>query len=118
MLRDDEYIKRPSPIILVTSLVLVLCWGNVSAQSQNQSPNKAPSQDNLRPPKPSVEVVDLSPRFIKFYETATAEKADPERRWQLWQQLYGFAAVPPTPEGKVMARTLLDKAWSQYPKVM
>ncbi len=118
MVRDDECIKQRSLIILVSSLVLVLCWVSVSAQAQTESPNKASSQDNSRAPKLSVEVVDLTPRFIKFYETATAEKADPERRWQLWQQLYGFAAVPPTPEGKAMARTLLDKAWSQYPKVM
>ena len=110
--------KQQSLIILVTSLVLVLFSGSASAQTQNRSLNEAADLKSSRAPALSVEVVDLTPRFIKFYETATAEKADPERRWQLWQQLYGFAAVPPTPEGKAMARTLLDQAWSQYPEVM
>ena len=64
----------------------------------------------------SVEVVDLTPNFLRFYDAALAENAGPDRRWQLWQQFYGFAAVPPTPEGKTLARSLLDKAWSRYPK--
>src|SRR3712207_6375486 len=110
--------KQQSLIVLVTSITWVLFLDSASAQTQNRSLNEASAQKSSRAPALSVEVVDLTPRFIKFYETAIAEKADPQRRWQLWQQLYGFAAVPPTPEGKTMARTLLDKAWSQYPKVM
>ena len=110
--------KQQSLIILVTWLSLVLFSSSASAQTQNRSLNAATDLKSSRGPALSVEVVDLTPRFFKFYETATAEKADPEQRWQLWQKLYGFAAVPPTPEGKTMARTLLDKAWSQYPKVI
>ncbi|HLK59493.1 MAG TPA: amidohydrolase family protein [Chthonomonadaceae bacterium] len=64
----------------------------------------------------SYEVQDLTPKFLKFY--AAAQGASPERRWQLWQDLYGFAAVPPIPEGKVMARKLLDEAWPKYPDVL
>lgn len=66
----------------------------------------------------TLEVVDLTPRFLDFYSAAAAERADPERRWQLWQERYGFAAVPPTPEGRALARRLLDGAWDRYPEVM
>jgi len=65
-----------------------------------------------------LEVVDLTPRFLDFYEAAAGERAGPERRWQLWQERYGFAAVPPTPEGRELARRLLDQAWDRYPEVM
>ncbi|MBE3591321.1 MAG: hypothetical protein IMW98_11025 [Firmicutes bacterium] len=65
-----------------------------------------------------LELVDLTPRFLDFYDAARAERAGPERRWQLWQERYGFAAVPPTPEGQELARRLLDEAWDRYPLVM
>lgn len=35
-------------------------------------------------------------------------------RFALWQEHYGFAAVPPGPRGKAMARKLLDEGWPQY----
>lgn len=66
----------------------------------------------------SVEIVDLTPKFLKFYETAVNEKADPNRRWQLWQEHYNFAAVPPIPERREMARKILDKAWPEYAKAI
>lgn len=110
--------KLQSLIFPVTSIIWTLFLGSASAPPHNRSLYEAAALKSSRAPALSVEVVDLTPRFIKFYETAAAEKADPERRWQLWQQLYGFAAVPPTPEGKTLARTLLDKAWPQYPQVM
>ena len=67
---------------------------------------------------PRLEVVDLGPRFLQFHEKAAAENADPERRWQLWREHYGFAAVPPTPEGEGIARRLLDQAWERYPEIL
>jgi hypothetical protein len=82
------------------------------AQAKQVSGNN-PSQELV-----SLEVKDLTPKFLNFYDAAVAEKADPERRWQLWQQYYGFAAVPPTPQGQVMARKMLDEAWPNYPKVI
>lgn len=66
----------------------------------------------------NLEIRDLTPKFLDFYEAALREQADPERRWQLWQERYGFAAVPPTPEGQSIARRLLDEAWPKYPTVM
>lgn len=61
-----------------------------------------------------VEFTDLTPRFLEFYDSAMAVGAEPDRRWALWQHLYGFAAVPPTPAGRERARELLDAAWDRY----
>jgi hypothetical protein len=61
-----------------------------------------------------VRVVDLTPRFLAFYEAALAEEAEPDRRFELWQEHYGFAATPPTAEGRRMQRRLLDEAWPRY----
>lgn len=65
-------------------------------------------------PKPVLTIEDLTPKFLRFYQTAIQERADPNRRWELWKQLYGFAAVPPTPQGDQMARKILDNAWPRY----
>ena len=58
------------------------------------------------------DLLDLTPKFQTFF--ALAGPADPDTRWQLWQQHYAFAAVPPTPEGQGIARRLLDAAWEKY----
>ncbi|MBP2018497.1 hypothetical protein J2Z79_001908 [Symbiobacterium terraclitae] len=64
----------------------------------------------------TLRMVDLSPRFLKFYELA--ESADPETRWRLWLEHYNIAAVPPTEEGRALARSLLEQNWHRYPEVM
>lgn len=69
-------------------------------------------------PPITVTVDDLTPKFLKFYDAAKKENASPDRRWELWKELYDFAAVPPTPEGQKIARDLLDKAWPRYPDVL
>lgn len=65
-----------------------------------------------------VNLIDLSPRFLDFHAAASAEGVDAERRWALWQQRYGFAAVSPTPEGQAMARRMLEQAWPRYEAVL
>jgi hypothetical protein len=70
------------------------------------------------PDSPAVSVVDLTPRFLAFYDSATAAHLDPDARWALWKRLDGFAAVPPTPFGDSLARRLLDSAWSRYPAAL
>jgi len=60
-----------------------------------------------------VEIIDYTPRFLAFYERAR-EVSDPAGRFALWQEHYGFAAVPPGPRGEAMARGLLDAGWSRY----
>ena len=77
------------------------------------TPHHAAAQSNV-----SVKVVDLTPKFVAFYEQALKENADSERRWALWEQLDNFAAVPPIAAGKQMARKLLDSAWARYPAAM
>ncbi len=67
-------------------------------------------------PAPTVHVTDLTPRFLTFFETAQGLDAD--ARFDVWRQTYGFAAVPPTPQGEAMARSLLDTAFERYPSVM
>ena len=61
----------------------------------------------------TLNVVDVSPRFLAFWEAARGE-ADADRRFALWQRHYGFAAVPPGPRGQAIARQLLDAAWPKY----
>lgn len=60
-----------------------------------------------------LHVVDVSPRFLAFYDAARDEP-NPDVRFALWQRHYGFAAVPPGPRGEAMARDLLDAAWPRY----
>jgi hypothetical protein len=65
-----------------------------------------------------VEVMDLTSRFLAFYDSARSRHADPDLRWELWRRLYHFAAVPPTPFGDSLARHLLDSAWTRYPAAL
>ncbi len=69
-------------------------------------------------PATEVRVVDLTPRFLAFYDAALEENADEARRWELWQEMYGFAALPPVPERDSLARQMLAGAWPRYPSVI
>ena len=60
----------------------------------------------------TVSLRDLSPRFLDFY--VAAQGLAPDARFAVWQDRYGFAAVPPTPKGEAVARRLLDAAWPRY----
>ena len=68
-------------------------------------------------PRVTLQVTDLSPKFLTFYDAAAAEP-DADRRWALWKQHYDFAALPPVPQRDSMARALLDDAWPRYPEVL
>ncbi|MCM3744991.1 hypothetical protein M3193_12645 [Sporosarcina luteola] len=59
-----------------------------------------------------IEVKNLVPKFLSFYEEAKSSDAD--ERWALWEEHYNFAAVPPGDEGRKMARALVEGAWDQY----
>lgn len=98
--------------ILACALALAATAAPVPAGAQAAAP--APAVQ----PQVSITVRDLTPKFLAFYAAAQKEHASPERRFELWKQMYGFAAVPPTPEGDRMARDLLDHAWDGYPAVM
>lgn len=62
----------------------------------------------------TVNVINLVPKFLSFYKAAIQQNLDEEKRWELWKDTYNFAAVPPTDEGREIARNLLDNAWTQY----
>lgn len=61
----------------------------------------------------TVEIDDQSPRFLAWYDAAKAAP-DANARWELWQKMYGEAAVPPTAQGREMAHRLVDSAWPRY----
>jgi hypothetical protein len=61
-----------------------------------------------------VELLNLVPKFLSFYEQANKPDIDDEKRWALWEEHYNFAAVPPGVEGRKIARNLLDQAWRSY----
>ena len=66
----------------------------------------------------SLEIKDLTPKFLEFYEAAQKDQPSADRRWQLWKEKYDFAAVPPTEEGDNIARRMLDEAWPRYASVL
>lgn len=87
-------------------VLLVASWFARVAAAASPSPTDEPVI--------SVEIKDLTPKFLAFYEAAEKEQASPDRRWELWKEMYDFAAVPPTEEGYKIARGLLDEAWPRY----
>lgn len=100
--------------VALLAFVLAAAPTAACAQSAKVAPVRfTRGDDALR-----VEVTDLSPRFLDFHAAASAPGVDDERRWQLWQERYGFAAVPPTAEGQQMARRLLEQAWPRYGEVL
>jgi hypothetical protein len=65
-----------------------------------------------------VTVVDLSRKFLVFFDSASKTPLDRDTRWALWQRLYGFAARPPGPFGDTLARRLFEGAWERYPAAL
>jgi len=65
----------------------------------------------------TVDIVDLSPRFLAWY-AAAKDAPDADTRFKLWKALYDFAAVPPTPQGDAIARRLVDGAWPRYAQAL
>lgn len=94
----------------VSGIVLFLASAVVPAAAAKLEPVRSELGDADH----KVRLVDLTPRFLDFYTAASAPDVDPEQRWSLWQERYGFAAVPPTPEGQKIARRLVEAAWPKY----
>lgn len=63
----------------------------------------------------TVQIEDLSPKFLDFYDAAVRSSASPDARWKLWKEKYDYAAVPPIPAGQQIAHDQLDAAWPNYP---
>lgn len=101
------------PTLLLATLMLCLPTAVASTRTDERVP--AARFEHIDGPL-KLTVFDVSPRFLDFY--AAARDADADTRWALWDRKYGFAAVPPTPEGRELARTLLDGAWARYPAAL
>lgn len=106
----------------VTTLAAVVLAVLGSGTASAQAPTAAPAQVETRRITQSVgeltvTLIDYSPRFLDFYALAKDEK-DADRRFELWKARYGFAAVPPGPQGEAIARQLLDGAWPKYPVIL
>jgi len=69
-------------------------------------------------PEHKLDIVDRTPKFKAFYDQAIAQALTSNARFGLWKKEYGYAAVPPGPEGEAMARKLLDSAWKKYPALL
>lgn len=70
------------------------------------------------PGKSGINVVDLTPRFLAFYEKAI-EVDSADERFLLWKEHYDFVALPPgLPDRNERARKMLDEAWPNYTDVM
>jgi imidazolonepropionase-like amidohydrolase len=98
---------------IVQCVVLTFGTVNINPLGAGMAEGHAPStgQASLR----TVQVVDLSQKFLDFYEAAVRTNATPDERWRLWKEKYDYAGVPPIPAGQQMAREQLDAAWTKYP---
>jgi hypothetical protein len=80
----------------------------------------APRQraQTLEHPSWVVMIEDISPKFIDFYDAASAPGVTPDQRWALWKSKYDFAAVPPIATRDKIAREQLEEAWPKYAAAM
>jgi hypothetical protein len=99
---------KNSRALFSAQLILFCAATGAIAQTHPDAPN----------PLFTVEVEDLSKKFLDFYDTALRTNATPDERWNLWKEKYDYAAVPPIPAGQQMAREQLDAAWPKYPAAL
>jgi hypothetical protein len=113
----------------VICVVLTLA-GTAGCASQQRSQNGTPTHrtdpsGNVANPyagssigRPHISVVDLSKKFLVFFDSASRTPLDRDARWAMWRRLYGFAARPPGPFGDTLARRLFEGAWDRYPAAL
>ena len=101
------WLRRLLLPLLAASLAISACR-SVTARPVNPT-SSASSQ---------IAIVDLTAKFLTFYDSASALPLSADDRIVLWRRLYGFAAVPPTPFGDTLARRQLDAAWDRYPPAL
>ena len=104
---------RANLVLFVLVSLATLCTEGAEQKSAIRVP--APHTEIVDGSR-TIEVVDLCPQFLDFYQAALG--ADPASRWKLWREKYGFAAVPPTPQGMELARKMLAAAWPRYAKIL
>lgn len=59
-----------------------------------------------------IEIVNLVPKFLNFFERANHEGVNESERWNLWKEHYNFAALPPGYDEQ--ARNQLNQTWERY----
>lgn len=60
-----------------------------------------------------IQLISLVDRFLSFYEE-TRQVTSLESQYAIWQDKYGFAAVPPGKEGEAIAFSFFQKAYPDY----
>ena len=66
----------------------------------------------------NIEIVNLVPKFLTFYEKQKLANGDTDLIFELWEEHYNFAALPPVEERREMARAMLEEAWAQYESII
>src|ERR1700760_3282923 len=102
---------------LLRTALAALAAVSLSAGAALAADKPAPLKSTLTDRALTVDVVDVSPQFLAWY-AAARDLPDADARFRLWQQIYGFAAVPPGPQGEAIARTLVDGAWPRYAEAL
>jgi Predicted Zn-dependent protease (DUF2268) len=130
MIRLVGRVRRTIRAAMCTALPLTVA---ASCTSHQRSPDGIPGAATPAPDRarnassPTVDravresnvtVVDLSRKFLVFFDSASKTPLDRDSRWALWQRLYGFAARPPGPFGDTLARRLFEGAWDRYPAAL
>jgi len=59
-----------------------------------------------------IEVVNLVPHFLTFFNHANHDDVNEPERWRLWKEYYNFAALPPGYDEQ--ARKILNQTWKKY----
>jgi hypothetical protein len=77
-----------------------------------------PRTHTRKHPSRVVMIEDISPKFVDFYDAASAPGVTPDQRWALWKSKYDFAAVPPIATRDKIAREQLEEAWPKYAAAM
>lgn len=107
-------LKQALAFATAITLAITPALAEGAAPSQKVATAKSELNDGIL----KIRVVDMTPRFLDFFNAANRPGVDAAQRWRLWNERYGFAAVPPTPEGDAMARQILESAWPRYPSAM
>src|SRR5690606_2710723 len=58
--------------------------------------------------------LDMTERFLRFYERASRPGTSMDERWRLWRKMGRFAPVPTTPDGMKRAREMFEAVWPRY----
>ncbi|UOQ92709.1 hypothetical protein MUO14_20165 [Halobacillus shinanisalinarum] len=62
----------------------------------------------------NIKITHLKDEFLAFYNQAITSKADPDERFELWRQLYGFSVTQLGNHDDQLTRDMLDHAFPQY----